>query len=43
MSEQEKMTNSKVVVQVLGGVAYLVSATAGIDVEIIDLDNEEVA
>ena len=35
------MTNSKVVVQVLGGVAYLVSAPAGIDVEIIDLDNAE--
>ena len=39
--EAEQMTNSKVVVQVLGGVAYLVSAPAGIDVEIIDLDNAE--
>ena len=37
------MDNNKVVVQVIGGVAYVVSAPAGIDVEIIDLDNEEVA
>ena len=41
MSEQEKMGSSKVVVEVMGGVAYVVSAPAGIDVEIIDLDNAE--
>lgn len=35
------MANNKVVVQVLGGVAYVVSAPAGVDVEIIDLDNAE--
>lgn len=34
---------NKVIIQVIGGVAHLVSAPAGIDVEIIDLDNEEVA
>jgi hypothetical protein len=39
--KEGKMTNSKVVVEVLGGVAYVVSAPAGIDVEIIDLDNAE--
>ena len=32
---------SKVIIEVLGGVAYVVSAPAGIDVEIIDLDNQE--
>jgi hypothetical protein len=32
---------NKVVIQVLGGVAYLVSAPEGIEVEIIDLDNAE--
>jgi hypothetical protein len=31
---------SKVIIEVIGGVAHLVSAPAGIDVEIIDLDNE---
>jgi len=31
----------KVVIQVLGGVAYLISAPEGIEVEIIDLDNAE--
>lgn len=35
------MTTNKVVVQVLGGVAYVLSAPEGIDVEIIDLDNAE--
>jgi hypothetical protein len=33
------MTN-KVVIEVMGGVAYLVSAPVGIDVEINDLDNQ---
>ena len=32
---------SKVVIEVLGGVAYLISAPEGIEVEIIDLDNAE--
>jgi len=31
----------KVVIQVLGGVAYLLSAPEGMEVEIIDLDNAE--
>jgi len=31
---------SKVIIQVVGGVAHLVSAPAGVEVEIIDLDNE---
>ena len=31
---------SKVIIEVIGGVAHLVSAPAGIDVEINDLDNE---
>ena len=34
---------NKVIIQVIGGVAYLVSAPVGVEVEIIDLDNEEVA
>jgi hypothetical protein len=32
---------SKVIIEVIGGVAYLVSAPAGTEVEIIDRDNEE--
>ena len=32
---------SKVVIEVLGGVAYLMYASDGIEVEIIDLDNAE--
>ena len=32
---------SKVIIEVLGGVAHIVSAPAGTDVEIIDLDNQE--
>ena len=32
---------SKVVIEVLGGVAYVKSVPDGIDVEIIDLDNAE--
>jgi hypothetical protein len=31
---------SKVVIEVMGGVAYLVSAPEGIEVEINDLDNQ---
>jgi hypothetical protein len=31
---------SKVIIEVIGGVAHLVSAPAGVEVEIIDLDNE---
>jgi hypothetical protein len=34
---------SKVIIEVVGGVAHVVSAPAGIEVEIIDRDNEEVA
>jgi len=33
---------SKVIIEVIGGVAHVVSAPAGIEVEIIDRDNEEV-
>jgi len=32
---------SKVVIEVLGGVAYVKSASEGIEVEIIDYDNAE--
>jgi hypothetical protein len=32
---------SKVIVEVVGGVAHVVSAPAGTDVQIIDRDNEE--
>jgi hypothetical protein len=32
---------SKVIIEVVGGVAHVVSAPAGIEVEIIDRDNEE--
>jgi len=32
---------SKVVIEVVGGVAHVVSAPAGMEVEIIDRDNEE--
>jgi hypothetical protein len=32
---------SKVIIEVIGGVAHVVSAPAGIEVEIIDRDNEE--
>lgn len=32
---------NKVVIEVLGGVAYVKSAPEGIDVEIIDFDNAE--
>jgi hypothetical protein len=32
---------SKVVIEVLGGVAYVKSVPEGVDVEIIDLDNAE--
>jgi len=33
---------SKVIVEVMGGVAYVTSAPAGVEVQIIDRDNEEV-
>jgi len=33
--------SAKVVIEVLGGVAYLVSAPNGVEVEIKDLDNQE--
>jgi hypothetical protein len=32
---------SKVIIEVIGGVAHLVSVPAGTEVEIIDRDNEE--
>jgi hypothetical protein len=32
---------NKVIIEVLGGVAYLVSKPNGIEVEIRDLDNQE--
>jgi hypothetical protein len=32
---------SKVIIEVVGGVAHVVSAPAGMEVEIIDRDNEE--
>lgn len=32
---------NKVIIEVLGGVAYVTSAPQGIEVEIIDLDNRE--
>jgi len=33
---------SKVIIEVSGGVAYLISAPEGIEVEIKDLDNERI-
>jgi hypothetical protein len=32
---------SKVIIEVVGGVAHVMNAPAGTDVEIIDRDNEE--
>ena len=32
---------SKVIIEVVGGVAHVVSAPVGMEVEIIDRDNEE--